>query len=1032
LSIVFVRKLSKILLFVVITCCFAAGCAHASVVQNQKPKRILVILFNHVGVPWVKLVRESLARNLSAETIFPVDLNVEYLDRLRYPEDAYLQKILEIYRYKYTKNPLDLVIGIGDDPTDFLVQYGEELFGRIPLITVSTSSVVQDQNSLNPNLTSLVFGVDIKGNVALIEKVLPETQRLFIVSGSSTVNIGARRMAQAALKNYSGPFNIDYIHDLTEEEFLEEVSRLPDHSALLYLTVSRDSAGKTFVPRELLSRMAKKANAPIFGIVSTYLGHGIVGGNLLSAEILGRRCAQAALQLLKGEIPRDKDAAPLFSHMMFDWRQMERWAIPEEVLPSGSSIHFKPVSAWDSYRWYIISVISIISIQSFFLFWLLRQRRQILQTKAKLKRQLRFEEMLSQLSSDFIKLQAGQLHLQIEQKLEEIGELLEVDRVSIFKLSEKNEILEKYQSVSAVGVSAPPPEIDIGRLPWLKNKLIEQETVIVSDLKELPDNARQEKEYLDSLGIRSVLVMPLVENTASRGILSLAMVRQSRDWNEGHRRYALISEIIANALARQQYITALQQSKDFTRSILDSMFNHIAVLDHDGTILDVNDSWQRYTLENDAIVSERTGIGANYLEVCRLSTAGGDQLAQAALDGIQSVLDRTSEHFTLEYPCHSPKSQGWFLMKVVPFTGRKNGVIVSHSDISARKTAEIELREAYENIEQLKNKLELESNYLKEQIKIEHSYKTIVGSSDALKNLLYKVEKVAAADTAVLILGETGTGKELIAQVIHDLSPRKERPLIKVNCAALPKDLIESELFGHEKGAFTGAYQRKVGRFELADNGTIFLDEIGDLPIDLQAKLLRVLQEGEFERIGNSNTCKVDIRIIAATNRDLEQMVSAGTFRQDLYYRLNVYPVICPPLREREGDIPILVKHFIDKYSKKSGSKIIKVPKKVYDTLEAYTWPGNIRELENIIERALVVSSGSVLELGDWFPKNMVQVSAEPVRTLKELERKHIIDVLELTSWRVSGAGGAAEKLGLKPTTLEARMKKMGISRKKR
>lgn len=251
-----------------------------------------------------------------------------------------------------------------------------------------------------------------------------------------------------------------------------------------------------------------------------------------------------------------------------------------------------------------------------------------------------------------------------------------------------------------------------------------------------------------------------------------------------------------------------------------------------------------------------------------------------------------------------------------------------------------------------------------------------------------------------------------------------------MNCAALPANLIESELFGHEKGAFTGAHKRKIGRFELADGGTIFLDEIGDLPPELQVKLLRVLQEGEFERLGNSATLKVDVRIIAATNRDLKHMISTNTFRQDLYYRLNVYPVICPPLRERAGDIPMLVKHFIDKYSKKTGKTIVKVPKKIYDVFEAYNWPGNVRELENIIERALVISRGATLELGDWFPQNDSGLVVELIPTLQETEKKHIIDVLEITAWRVSGKNGAAEILGLKPTTLESRMKKLGISRK--
>jgi transcriptional regulator with GAF, ATPase, and Fis domain len=292
-----------------------------------------------------------------------------------------------------------------------------------------------------------------------------------------------------------------------------------------------------------------------------------------------------------------------------------------------------------------------------------------------------------------------------------------------------------------------------------------------------------------------------------------------------------------------------------------------------------------------------------------------------------------------------------------------------------------------------------------------------------------QVEQVAITDTTVFINGETGTGKELIARAIHDISARKNRPLVKVNCAAIPQDLIESDLFGHEKGAFTGALNQKFGRFELADAGTIFLDEIGDIPKDLQVKLLRVLQEGEFERLGNPKTMTVDVRVIAATNRNIEKMVAVGEFREDLYYRLNVFPINLPPLRSRKNDIPMLVKHFIEKYSAKIGKMIQSIPKSAMDTLQSYHWPGNVRELENIIERALVISQGNKLELGDWFSRPPSAGHRKHILSMPDLERQHILEVLNLTSWRVSGKGGAADILDLKPTTLEARMKKLGIKR---
>lgn len=342
----------------------------------------------------------------------------------------------------------------------------------------------------------------------------------------------------------------------------------------------------------------------------------------------------------------------------------------------------------------------------------------------------------------------------------------------------------------------------------------------------------------------------------------------------------------------------------------------------------------------------------------------------------------------------------------------------------------VSLKDALGEVESLKCRLEAENIYLQEEIKLQHNFEEIKSRSEPLKKVLRKVEQVASTDSTVLILGETGTGKELLVRAIHNISVRKNRPLVKVNCAALPANLIESELFGHEKGAFTGAISRKIGRFELADGGTIFLDEIGDLPLELQAKLLRVLQEGELERLGNTRTIKVNVRTIAATNRDLEKAIKNGDFREDLYYRLNVFPIKSPPLRDRKEDIPLLVNHFVIKYGAKIGKKIETISQKVMDALQGYYWPGNVRELENIIERAVIISQGKQLQLGDWLPKTGTASRSSHIPTLEEFEKKHIAEVLELTGWRIRGEKGTANILGIKPTTLEARMNKFGIKRK--
>lgn len=335
-------------------------------------------------------------------------------------------------------------------------------------------------------------------------------------------------------------------------------------------------------------------------------------------------------------------------------------------------------------------------------------------------------------------------------------------------------------------------------------------------------------------------------------------------------------------------------------------------------------------------------------------------------------------------------------------------------------------------LQQEQARLKAQNQYLQEEIKLTYNFEEIISKSNNFQKVLRQIEQVASTDATVLILGESGTGKELIARAIHNISNRSKKPLVKVNCATLPANLIESELFGHEKGAFTGAMDKKIGRFELANGGTIFLDEIGELPVELQAKLLRVLQEGEFERLGNPNTIKVNTRVIVATNRNLQMAIEKKEFREDLYYRLNVFPVICPPLRDRKEDIPLLVKHFCQKHEGKIGKKIRNIPAKVMDALMAYDWPGNIRELENIIERAMILSFDGTLEYGDWIPTEKISSNGKPALSkLEDIEREHIIEMLNKTGWKVSGEKGAAKILGLNPTTLEARMKKLGIKREK-
>jgi formate hydrogenlyase transcriptional activator len=410
------------------------------------------------------------------------------------------------------------------------------------------------------------------------------------------------------------------------------------------------------------------------------------------------------------------------------------------------------------------------------------------------------------------------------------------------------------------------------------------------------------------------------------------------------------------------------------------------------------------------------------------------------------VLDLCSEHPTphvstevraeaLESGCALPLiSQGRTLGVLTLGSRVENSIRPEDVDFLMRAAGQlaiaIENRLAYRELAELKDKLAQEKFYLEDEIRGEIDFEGIVGQSSALRHVLNMVETVAPSDSTVLLLGETGTGKELIARAIHDRSRRKERTFVKLNCAAIPTGLLESELFGHERGAFTGAIAQKIGRLELADQGTLFLDEVGDIPIEIQPKLLRALQEREFERLGSNRTKKVDVRLVAATNRDLEQMMENREFRSDLYYRLNVFPIRIPPLRERPGDIPLLVRYFTQKYGRRMQRKIESIPTVAMRKLSSWHWPGNIRELENFIERSVILTHGTALQAPISELSNNGRTV--PVMDTREAnERDEIVRILKVTNGRVAGPDGAAARMDIKRTTLISRMKKLGIDSRK-
>ncbi|MDJ0916763.1 MAG: sigma 54-interacting transcriptional regulator [Woeseiaceae bacterium] len=458
-------------------------------------------------------------------------------------------------------------------------------------------------------------------------------------------------------------------------------------------------------------------------------------------------------------------------------------------------------------------------------------------------------------------------------------------------------------------------------------------------------------------------------------------------------------------------------------------------LDPDGRLVTVTDRWlSKLGYERDEVIGRP--VIEFYSEADRARWADG-RLQALINAGDFNNLERqmvTKDGRVLD-----------LLMSAIAHRGEDGDVdqlLIASKDLTERKAAERELRETLKENARLREELERERDYLREEVNVAMNFGRIVGNSPSLKRMLQRVEAVAQTPASVLLLGESGVGKELVARALHARGPRSEGPLVKVNCASIPKELFESEFFGHVKGAFTGAHRDRVGRFQLADGGTLFLDEVGEIPLELQGKLLRVLQESEFERVGDDETRRVDVRVIAATNRDLAQLIDAGEFREDLYYRLSVFPIDVPPLRERGDDVVQLAQDFLKQTCQEFGREGLSLTRAQADQLMQYDWPGNVRELKNVIERAVILSPGNVLRLEASLPtsgrrmlKAVAQADQDTIMTeaeLKSLQRRNTIRALEATAWRVSGEGGAAELLGLRPTTLADRIRSMKIEKPRR
>jgi formate hydrogenlyase transcriptional activator len=696
--------------------------------------------------------------------------------------------------------------------------------------------------------------------------------------------------------------------------------------------------------------------------------------------------------------------------------------------------------------------------------------------RAASEKRLEFEQFLADLSANFVALPPEQVDDEIRGALKKVLQFFEIDRCSLLRLLPCRTQWQVSHNADAAGDSPYPVEtsLPVSLVPWAAGKLADdRESFSFATLDDLPADAVVDKQTMQMWKVRSGLYIPIAALRSSEYSLGISSAEAGRNCPEEYiPRLRLLGEMFVNALERSMGEQLLRERLEFEKFMADLSARFVALppekVDDEiqsalkkivnffkidrCNLLRLLPAENVFQVMHSADVSDASPYPVGIPRpvslypwlIKKLSEQHGvvsfarleDLPAEAAIDkmNLEKVRVRSGLYIHVAALRSSEYSLGVTSAgndRACPAEYIPRLRLLGEMFVNAleRSMGEQLLRERLEEIEQLKSQLEKENVYLREEIKAGQGFQKIVGTSDALQYVSFRVQQVAPTDSTVLILGETGTGKVMVAHAIHELSSRKDRPMITVNCAALPANLIESELFGREKGAFTGAHAKQVGRFEIAHGGTIFLDEIGEMPLELQAKLLRVLQEGEFERLGSPRTIKVDVRVIASTARDLKAEIRNSRFREDLFYRLNVFPITMPPLRMRRDDIPQLVRHFVDKYARKIGRTIRSVPKAVIKSLEEHAWPGNVRELEHVIERAVITSTGPVLQLADRLDAEAPETKEESIKNLAAMEREHILKVLRKTRWKINGEGGAAALLNIHPSTLRFRIKKLGIER---
>jgi PAS domain S-box-containing protein len=973
-------------LFLLLACAFARP---TSAQPDLPTKRILILNSYGPNLPGGIAANQSMRDTIRHRSTARVEFYYEFQDNARIPNEKYEAEMVAFLKRKYASENLNLIVGFGGPALDFLLRHEADLFTGVPKLFYFHDEKESKVQSLWPRVTGVWTRADLTKTLDVALTVHPDTQRVIVVSGNSVHDRFFRQQAQEEFRSYEGKAEFTYVNDdVSLEELANQLAVLPPKTVVIYLSFFRDKNGNTYSGPEALATFAQNSSAPIYGISETYINFGIVGGSLIDFTRIGNQIGELTLRILNGENASNIPPQNVANVLMFDWKQLRRWHIDESKLPAGSIVKFRQPTLWEAYNSYIITLLAAIVVQTLLIaaFLILRvRRRQAEAESARLSSRLR--EIVSNVPGI-------------------VWETRTDPTTKKRKTTFISDYVQKMLGYTPEEWLKQPPGFGLKITPEEdRERVLRESDAVVETGKEGVSEFRWRTKDGRVLWVENHL-SPIVDG--QDGIIGLRGV--ALDVTDRKR---AIDELLQS---EQRF------SKAFRANPQPMSLTTIA----DGRYIDVNDSFlamSGYTREE---VIGHTSLGLQIWET-----------PERRADFIEQVLQRGSV-VNLEAKFRIKNGSLRLLLSSAERLeiGGEECLLVASSDITNRKEAEEalvqahdELVIAHEEVNRLKNQLEAENIYLQEELQKDQAFGDIVGQSAPIKYVLFKISQVAPTDATVLIMGETGTGKELVARAIHGASQRKDRPLIKVNCAALSATLIESELFGHEKGAFTGAATRKPGRFELANGGTLLLDEIGELPLDLQVKLLRVLQEGEFERVGGSKTIQADVRIIASTNRDLKHEVERGRFREDLWYRLNVFPITTPPLRDRRDDIPLLTEHFARTLAQKFGKQISAVSPASMTELCRYSWPGNIRELANVVERAVINSSGPVLRVREDFSKHEAESLTSSVKTLEEMEREHIVRVLDEVFWRIEGPRGAARVLGINPSTLRARMVKLGIQK---